>query len=324
MISARSNSSGDNKKREVLNIVSPLQIMYYYIKLPFNTLISSPFRDDKNPSFIYGDKYGGGFKDFAKDEHSGDWVNLVQLYYAHKGVTLSYNQAIAKVIEDLKLDLKKPISKEESKLLLGLNSKKTEKIIKVRTREWDSKYLKYWFDYGISLYTLKLYQVYPISHYWVNGVRYVCAMSYVYIINNKPKILNTTKKREHKWITNIVKTNVLEGYYQLPKEGDLLIITKSLKDVMVLHELGFNAVSPIRENVTIDDSTLKLLSIRFKKVIFFLDNDNVGFKKMEEYYKKGYPYIFIPFSQKDISDLVQAKGILTAKKILLWLINKEQ
>jgi hypothetical protein len=119
----------------------------------------------------------------------------------------------------------------------------------------------------------------------------------------------------------------LQGYEQLPKTGKLLIITKSLKDVMVLYELGYNAVALQSENDNLNKQIFIELSNRFKKIVIFFDNDLPGLdasvKLCEKY---NLPRITIDSSYrafydiKDISDFISVfpKG---TKKLMKQLLN---
>lgn len=50
----------------------------------------------------------------------------------------------------------------------------------------------------------------------------------------------------------------------LPESGDILIITKALKDVMVLYEYGIPAIAPCSENLFITEAQYNHLKERFK------------------------------------------------------------
>ncbi len=71
--------------------------------------------------------------------------------------------------------------------------------------------------------------------------------------------------------------NILEGWDELPAFGKLLIITKSLKDVVVLRSCGYNAVSLSSETSI---NILKLyywyLSERFENIVVWGDPDAAG------------------------------------------------
>jgi DNA primase len=75
----------------------------------------------------------------------------------------------------------------------------------------------------------------------------------------------------------------------LPKEGgDLLCVTKSLKDVMLLHELGIPAIAPCSENLFLTDRQYEALRPNFKHCIVCFDNDMAGITNLRAI-KKKYP-----------------------------------
>ena len=75
--------------------------------------------------------------------------------------------------------------------------------------------------------------------------------------------------RKDKWRNNC-GTYDLQGLAQLPDKGKLLIITKSLKDIMVLYEYGYTAVAPQSEHSSIPTSLMENLKGRFDKIIIKL------------------------------------------------------
>lgn len=97
----------------------------------------------------------------------------------------------------------------------------------------------------------------------------------------------------------------------LPKNGDYIVITKSLKDVAVLYEFGIPAVAPISENLFLTDSKYKKLKERFGKIVLFYDVDIAGLSAMNKI-RKTYDVspIWIPrhYKAKDISDFYALYG----------------
>ena len=63
------------------------------------------------------------------------------------------------------------------------------------------------------------------------------------------------------------RANKIQGAKQMPKNGDLLIIQKSMKDVMCLYELGITAIAPNSENLFLSDKQLEAVKNRFKRII---------------------------------------------------------
>ena len=159
------------------------------------------------------------------------------------------------------------------------------------------------------------FDVEPISHYWVNGNRFTCkSITYAYKFGNKLKIYAPYEKN-NKWISNTNK-NIIQGYKQLPRVGDLCIITSSLKDVMCLFKMGIPAIALQSEMQMPEEKIIKEISTRFNKTALFYDNDfdnpnNPGqlmANKIRNKYKKDYflENILIPdyYKIKDLSDYI--------------------
>lgn len=73
------------------------------------------------------------------------------------------------------------------------------------------------------------------------------------------------------------KIDILEGWDELPSSGKLLIITKSLKDVVVLRSCGYNAVSLSSEtSINVFIHYYWLLSERFENIVVWGDPDAAG------------------------------------------------
>ena len=103
--------------------------------------------------------------------------------------------------------------------------------------------------------------------------------------------------------------------------GEDLVITKSLKDVMVLYEYGITAIAPCSENVFVNETQYQKLKSKFKNIFLNYDNDEAGIKAMCKI-KKQYPELKVLFlprhgGDKDISDFRKMHG----HKKTLELIN---
>ena len=78
----------------------------------------------------------------------------------------------------------------------------------------------------------------------------------------------------------------------LPKMGEYLVVTKSLKDVMTLYNLGIPAIAPISENCFLSEAQYHRLKERFKHIILLYDNDRPGLRAMISIKKKfQYEYL---------------------------------
>ena len=113
----------------------------------------------------------------------------------------------------------------------------------------------------------------------------------------------------------------IQGYKQLPKEGDVLFITKSMKDVMCFYEMGIPAISPSSESTFIPNKVLEQLKKRFKRIIILFDRDPAGIKYSRKMSKQtGLEAMFIhkKFKAKDISDAIRDNSYAEVKQ---WLTN---
>jgi len=208
--------------------------------------------------------------------------------------------------------------------------------IYVKVRNWKKGLdYDYWNQYGISSTTLQKFKVFPIETYWLNSMRINCKEpSYAYYFgNNEFKILCPYNKGTGKWCSNSRYTTI-QGYNQLPETGELLIITSSLKDVMLLYELGYTAIAFQSESYLIPKDTVEELKSRFSKIILFYDNDGdfnpepgVAGKGKHGAKKNSIEYdldmIFLPDGeQKDISDFYKEFGKSNTIEIMKKLLDE--
>ena len=148
---------------------------------------------------------------------------------------------------------------------------------------------------------------------------------YAYKVYDRFKIYRPLASKYTKWRTNLTNRHV-QGLSELPQEGgNLLIITKSLKDVMCLYEMGFNAIAASSETTFIPDDILNLLQTKWKNIIILYDRDKTGMKTAREYSKKyGLDAIFVhkKFKAKDISDAVRDNGFFAVKNWLTKTVER--
>ena len=315
---------------EILKHITEYDIYSYYLgsKFEVGKIMSSPFRQDLKPSFgIF--KSNGGSTLLWKDQGTGECGNVVtfvkklkDLYKTTQALKLIWSEVV-------KGDLKP--TKQGKEITEIYKSVKT--IISVKRRNFTEGDDVYWSKYGISRATLKKYEVSPISYYWINDVQQTVGYTkddplYAYRIFDKFKIYRPLSQfRKDKWRTNCSSVD-LQGFEQLPPMGNLLIITKSLKDVMVLYELGYIAVALQSENDHLYKDIYNNLKDRFKKIIVFFDNDKPGMessnKLCDKYNLKQITLdssLWTIYQIKDISDYFAVWGHRKTSKQLKSLIG---
>lgn len=106
-------------------------------------------------------------------------------------------------------------------------------------------------------------------------------------------------------------------------KGDLLIITKSMKDIMCLYEMGYTAISPASES-TFLTQMLQMHKLRFKRILICFDRDVPGVKNMRKIsLKTGLNGFLVhkKFQSKDISDAIKNNGLEVIKNWLKETLN---
>lgn len=311
----------------ILNRLSQEEIWYYYVpEFSLRKFIKSPLRnDDNNPSFSFK-QLGDGtiiFRDWSKNEFKGDIFKFLMLKY-----NVNFNEAVKIIYNDLIKNsptIKKPIIYNNSYKEIDKS-----KILIPNFQAYRGVDLLYWSKYGISIKTLFDYNVKSCKsvlvwssrkeHYFPKYYSFENPMycyKFIDIETNKTyyKIYRPNDNK-FKWLFNGT-ANCVEGYDQLPWIDDILIITKSLKDIMCLKEMGYNSISLQGETNKLNENLYQLLSKRFKKIISLYDNDEAGINGMI-YLKENYniPMIILPFDTKDVSDTYVKHG---KKEILNFL-----
>lgn len=314
-------------KEDILQHVTQEEVFGFYMGEDIKNLgvFHSPLREDNIPSFaLYFHKHNSTtlmFKDFATND-CGDFVVLVM-----KMFDLNYSNALLKIAYDFKLgNFSVKANKQEIKYTNIKQKKRVE--LGVKLRDWTIKDKKFWTSFGITKSTLQKFNVYPIKYvfYNQNAVR-THEYAYVYVEQKDDvvsyKIYQPYESKTKKWINN-ANYSVHQGYRQLPESGELLIVTKSLKDVMSIHDcLGIPAIGLQSESVMIKPTVMDEYKERFSKVICLFDNDEAGIKLTQEFSKVfGIPYILVPdeYNVTDFSDLVQSQGKDKAVEIFKKLI----
>lgn len=289
----------------------------HYLGFPVTKkLFTSVLRSDKKPTCsFYRNKNGDLiYKDFG----TGDNFNFIGLVM--EMFNLSYYQAINKIAADfglIKTDIisvKAEIKESTSKIL---DTGPT--YIQVTTKSFSKEELDWWNKFGIEQELLDKYKVFSCEHVFINGRLSVSSTPNNYIFgyyfgtdNGRElwKIYMPLRKK-FRFLNNI-SMDVLQGYEQLPESGPLLVITKSMKDSIVLNRLGIPAVAPNSEVLIISQEQMDEFHKRFKYIVFYWDRDYAGVTNLQKI-RKTYPecaYFINPKNTaKDLSDCVEKFGL---------------
>ena len=331
MIQAR--KSDDHLDRDVLlSKVSEYQIFKYFCRnfKEIGVKFCSDLREDKSPTVdisLIGRKLL--YKDFGYPDHTFDCFS----YVAYKYNTNFYG-ALIHIDSCFGLGLHTGVrvnrlipQRQEGR---AIPKEKRRSEIQVRVREWDARDAAYWKQFGISKKILLIFDVQPITHYWINEQRFSCdSISYRYRFDCGYKIYRPLE-RDFKWSSN-VGMECLQGYPQLPERGKTIFFTSSLKDIMCLAVLGYPSLALQSEMLVPREETIKEAQERFEEVIVLYDNDfdnsnNPGQTMAVRICKKyGLDNLVIPsyYRSKDISDLVRDHGLEEAKHVITRKENRQ-
>ena len=324
----------------ILSHVSEEQIMVFYIgsEVKNKKLFRSPLRNDKNPTCsLFRNKSNTLiFKDFATGQYLNCFEVVMTIYHCN------FYEALKIIANDFGIIKQRNLQKNRGKIIskdFKIEEKEFSKI-QVEIQNFTELELKWWNKYGITPEILKNFNVYSCKHVWLNGNLMLKSQQNFplfgyyggkYQGNELWRIYMPKTKNGFKFMGNW-PTKKIQGYDQLPKKGKLLVITKALKDVMVLNSFGIAACAPNSETQFISDSVLKELKERFENIIVLFDSDLTGITFMNKL-KKKYPeliYTWIPrkYGTKDISDfykMYKRKETLSLiKEFVLWLKSKQK
>lgn len=305
----------------ILSKVTEYEIYAKYIgEFKVGMIYNSPFRKDKNPSFgIFYSKRTHQL--LFKDHGTGECGNIIKFVQLYTGKT-EYKDILKDIVSRLNItnNTKLDHSKEYKQ--------PTETIIGVVRQDFTEADKQYWSQFNIDLETLKKYDVNSIKYYLCNGiVKGIYKPEnpmYAYKVYNNFKIYRPLADKYHKWRNNLTEYDI-QGYKQLPEKDDVLIITKSLKDVMCLYKMGISAVSPASESTFIPNIALEELKKRFKRIIILFDRDKAGCKYLRKISQEtGLEPMLIhkKFKAKDISDAIKLNGFETIKNWIKKEIQK--
>ena len=310
----------------ILSKVNQESIMSYYTKHDVNSkkLYTSCLRSDNHVTVGYYKSKSGilYMHDFATNEHIDCWNLVMRLY------NCNYYEALKIIAQDFNLVASTFAKTSSPKIVESL--KETESsTIQVQIKDFTEKELEWWKSFGISRKTLKKYKIFSLQHVFLNGeLRFTsseqCPIYGYYFGKDKNSkelwkiYFPANKEKGIRFINNLPK-KILQGYHQLPKTGELLVITKSMKDCAAMYEFGISSVSTPSESTFVLDKQLEEFKQRFKHILVIFDSDKTGLHNMWLIRKK-YPelnYFWMPwYLAKDFTDSIKLVGVENMKEYI--------
>lgn len=319
---------------DIVSKVSEYQIWKTYCKNfeEIDKSFLSELYDDNRPScriFIAPDNVLL-YKDFGTGLCC-NWYRYIQIKY-----NCTFKEALSIVANDFgltgnKVDIKPSIAIGQPNLKPKVRDKA---FIEIVSQAWTLTDYNYWSQYCIPLSLLDSYNVFSCKHLYLHKGDNVTIFNY----NNKNPIYayrfdsekGSTYKGYFPFAQNPYRflyggtTTDVEGFNQLPDNGELLIITKSLKDVMCYNLLDIPAISLQGEAQKLPKELVDKLLKRFNKIIINYDNDDQGMISTEKLTKEfGFDYYYID-NAKDLSDYIKEYGLTKAKELIDGKIREKE
>lgn len=307
-------------KEIILNNLGEKEIMEYYTGYSIidnKPVYKSPIRvDNKGKCFFKQYRKSYLLVDKADPDYTVDCFGLVMKMY-----NLNFYNACVRIYKDL-LQGKELVKIRPKVQTFKVKSIQYQYDYNVSLRQWEIEDVNYWSQFEISITTLNKLKVYPVGSYSKKkntDPKFAKAFDYstdkhlcycAVFIKNKTRVkLYKPLVPDSKWEGNI-NHNDFFGEHLLPSSGDTVYICSGIKDLACLIELGYTAIAPQSETLSIDDK-VKELKTKFKNVIVIYDNDNTGNKYSERMCKNlDISRIVLPDGVgKDIADYVYSSNL---------------
>lgn len=306
----------------LLKKISQEDIWVYYTNLTPESSgqYTNPARHDPNPGCKFFEQSGYWWLcDFARNKKVYNCFTILKEMY-----DIPYPKALEMVYDDF-LGNKSKIKYEQKTTIYIPKQVKEETIIDVKLQHYSKQDIDYLKSFYLTASICKKHNVYSVEKYWINGK---CVYSYRnsdpclgYLEEGKWKLYHY-KREEYRFVSNI-NSSMLQGLKQLEYKSNLLIITKSKKDVMVYDFLGYEAVAPHSESLSKWEKYIPELENHYDKILINFDNDEAGKIASQAIIDKySMTPLFIPeeSGEKDISDYIRKYGIEnTNNNLIKWL-----
>jgi hypothetical protein len=315
---------------KILEKITEYDIFKYYMPNTDwepNVVTFSPFRNERNPSFMIGNKQGRlTFIDFADTSKRGSCFDFVRMSFNLKDL----KEVLALIDRDFGLGFSRETNTEQYKRIVSqyiqpVRAVKAYSNIQVVVKAFTNDELAYWNQYHQSLDDLKANNVYSISKVYLNKQLFPVPfeLRFGYLYDDKWKIYRPhAKDKKSKWVPNNVPITAMDGKDDI-KQCDVAFINKSKKDYMVMKKLfpcscavqneGLGCFSP--ENVEYIKSNSASQILSFDSDVTGVENSQ-QITKIFDFDYCNVPRKYLSEGIKDWSDLARAHGMQVIENYL--------
>jgi DNA primase len=311
------------RPERLLEKISEYDIFRYYMPRSdwqINVVTFSPFRNERTPSFIIGNKHGRlTFIDFGDTSKRGSCFDFVRMLF-----NVNLDEALKMIDRDLGLGMTRSTNTQEYKRIISeykqpIKMPKTYTSIQATVKRFTKEELAYWAQYHISEDELKANNVYSMSKVYLNKQLVPSALDelrFGYLYDDRWKIYRPyAKDKRSKWVPNNVPITAMDGKEDI-KQCDVAFINKSKKDYMVMKKLfpcscavqneGLGCFSP--ENVEYIKSNSASQILSFDSDVTGVENSQ-QITQMFDFDYCNVPRKYLSQGIKDWADLAKAHGM---------------
>jgi hypothetical protein len=313
----------------ILDKISEYDIYKFYMphqNWKINVVTYSPFRNEKNPSFIIG--YRGGalrFCDFGDSSRKGGCFNFVMMLF-----NVSLNDALLMIDRDFDLGIISGSSTKQYERIVSdyaqpTATSKREYFIQVKTRKFTHEELAYWNAYYQDIDDLRANNVYSIDTVYLNKQKFPIKDSelrFGYLYEGHWKIYRPFADKKNKWMPNNVPITMMDGLDDIT-DCDVAFINKSKKDYMVMKKVFPCCCAVQNEGMgCFSEENVEFIKENSERQILSFDSDETGVKNSKLISDKfGFDYcnvprIYLDEGIKDWADLARIHGLKTIEKYL--------
>jgi hypothetical protein len=313
----------------ILNKISEYDIYKMYMphqNWKINVVTYSPFRNEKNPSFIIG--YRGGalrFFDFGDSSKKGNCFNFVMMLF-----NVGLNDALLMIDRDFDLGIISGSSTKNYERIISdyaqpTATSKREYFIQVKTRKFTNEELAYWNGYYQDIDDLRANNVYSIDTVYLNKQKFPIKdteLRFGYLYEGYWKIYRPFADKKNKWMPNNVPITMMDGLDDIT-DCDVAFINKSKKDYMVMKKVFPCCCAVQNEGMgCFSEENVDFIKENSERQILSFDSDETGVKNSKLISDKfGFDYcnvprIYLDEGIKDWADLARIHGLKTIEKYL--------
>jgi hypothetical protein len=313
----------------ILDKISEYDIYKFYMphqNWKINVVTYSPFRNEKNPSFIIG--YRGGalrYCDFGDSSKKGGCFNFVMMLF-----NVNLNDALLMIDRDFDLGIMNASSTKNYERIISdyaqpTATSKREYFIQVKTRKFTNEELAYWNGYYQDIDDLRANNVYSIDTVYLNKQKFPIKdteLRFGYLYEGYWKIYRPFADKKNKWMPNNVPITMMDGLDDIT-DCDVAFINKSKKDYMVMKKVFPCCCAVQNEGMgCFSEENVDFIKENSERQILSFDSDETGVKNSKLISDKfGFDYCNVPRLYlgegiKDWADLAKTHGLKTIEKYL--------